>query len=51
MLMAANRGNHGYARAGNSLGQRPSLNYLNERDLGGRPGRIEGAFVDIAVRL
>jgi|GEM_PF-3972007 hypothetical protein len=28
-----------------------SLNYVNERDVGGRPGRIEGAFVDIAVRL
>jgi hypothetical protein len=28
-----------------------SLNYLNQRDVGGRPGRIEGAFVDIAVRL
>jgi len=28
-----------------------SLNYVNERDVGGRPGRIEGAFVDVAVRL
>jgi hypothetical protein len=28
-----------------------SVNYLNQRDVGGRPGRIEGAFVDIAVRL
>jgi hypothetical protein len=28
-----------------------SLNYVNQRDVGGRPGRIEGAFVDIAVRL
>jgi hypothetical protein len=28
-----------------------SLNYLNEHDIDGHPGRIEGAFVDVAVRL
>jgi hypothetical protein len=28
-----------------------SVDYLNERDVGGLPGRIEGAFVDISVRL
>jgi hypothetical protein len=28
-----------------------SLDYLNQRDVGGRPGRTEGAFLDIAIRL
>jgi hypothetical protein len=28
-----------------------SLDYLNQRDVGGHPGRIEGAFLDIAIRL
>jgi len=28
-----------------------SLDYLNQRDVGGRPDRIVGAFLDIAVRL
>jgi hypothetical protein len=28
-----------------------SLEYVNQHDVGGSPGRIEGAFVDIAVRL
>jgi len=28
-----------------------SLNYLNEHDVGGRPARIEGAFVVLAIRL
>ncbi len=28
-----------------------SLDYLNERDVGGLPGRIQAGFVDIAIRL
>lgn len=28
-----------------------ALDYLNERDVGGSPGRIHGAFVDFAIRL
>ena len=28
-----------------------SLDYVNERDIGARPGRIQGAFVDIVMRI
>jgi hypothetical protein len=28
-----------------------SLDYLNQRDVGGHPGRTEGAFLDFSVRL
>jgi len=28
-----------------------SLDYVNERDVGGLPGRIQGGFVDLSVRL
>lgn len=36
-----------------SLGARVelALDYVNERDIGGQPGRIHGVFVDMAVRL